>query len=270
MQSLSMPLPLSSAELSNPAGAAGSVLLYEGKPSLTGVPDILAGLSPAEVARVVAAGRRVRFAPGDHLFRQGEEHKAIFVLRHGVVRSFYQAPSGREITLAQWSPGNFVGGPEIFGGGLHVWSGVAVSAGEAVRLPGPQVRRLMADLPAFAIGLVEGLAFKGKCYSTLLQMLGTRSSRERLAHLLLNLAELRGIAGDGRIIIANTPTHEQLATMIGATRQWVSMTLDRFRAHGLIEIHKRQLVIRQAAALRALADGDKPPSRQSAAGGAPD
>ena len=71
---------------------------------------------------VVAAGQRVRFERDDLLFRQGEEHRGILVLRQGVVRSFYQAPSGREITLAHWAPGNFVGGPEIFGGGVHVWS----------------------------------------------------------------------------------------------------------------------------------------------------
>jgi len=241
--------------------AVGSVLLYEGRPSLTGVPDILAGLSPAESRRIFDAGQRVRYARSDMLFRQGEEHRGIFILREGIIRSFYQAPSGREITLANWTPGNFVGGPEIFGGGLHVWSGIAEESGEAIRLPGDQVRRLMVELPSFAIGLVEGLAFKGKCYSALLQMLGTRSGVERLAHLLVNLAEVRGIRGDDCIVIARTPTHEQLAAMAGATRQWISMTLDRFRSMGLIEIHKRQVVIRQPAALRALADGEKPSHR---------
>lgn len=254
-------LPASSPSISEPSARAGSMLLYDGLPSLAGVSDIIAGLSGAQTRRVVEAGFPVRYVPGDLLFRQGEEHRGIFILRSGIVRSFYQAPSGREITLASWTPGNFVGGPEIFGGGVHVWSGIAVKAGEAVRLPGPQIRRLMTEIPAFAVGLVEGLAYKGKCYSALLQMLGTRSGGERLAHLLLNLAEHRGIGDGTRIIIADTPTHEQLATMIGATRQWVSVTLERFRAQGLIELRKRQIVVCQPAALRTLADGDRPPGR---------
>ncbi len=236
---------------------AGSVMLYDTHPGLGATPDILAGLSPQEIDQVFAAGYLIRHEPGEYVFRQGEPHRGIFILREGVVRSFYQAPSGREITLANWTPGNFVGGPEIFSVGAHVWSGVAVTAVEAVRLPGGQIRQLMAQIPAFAVGLVEGLSYKGKCYSALLQMLGTRSGLERLASVLLNLAE-RSVAA------RPLPPHEQLATMIGATRQWVSMTLDRFRVQGLIEIRHRHIVILRAADLRALADGERLPARRFA------
>jgi CRP/FNR family transcriptional regulator, cyclic AMP receptor protein len=234
---------------------AGSMLLFEAHPNLSGIPDIFADMTPAELRHVVAAGRRVDFQPGDQLFRQGEPHRGIFVLRAGVVRSFYVSPNGREITLANWSAGNFVGGPDIFGDGVHVWSGTVVEPGYAVRLPGAVVRELMAQIPGFAIGLVQGLAFKGKCYSALLQMLGTRSVVERLAQLLLNLAELHGIDADGSVVIAATVSHEELAAMVGATRQWVSMTLERFRKRGMIEIRNRRLVIRRMSALRSIADG---------------
>lgn len=235
---------------------AGSVLLFEARPSLLGEPDILAQVTPAELGRVIAAGQTVNFSRGDYLFRQGEPHQGIFVLRTGIVRSFYVSPSGREITLAKWKPGNFVGGPEVFGGGLHVWSGVGVECGEAIRLPGPVVRRLMTEIPNFAVGLVDGLAFKGKCYSALLQMLGTRSVLERLARLLLNLAEEQGVQTLDGVVIDCAPTHEELAAMVGATRQWVSMTMDRFRSGGLIDVKKRRIAFVRSAALRALAEGD--------------
>jgi CRP/FNR family transcriptional regulator, cyclic AMP receptor protein len=230
---------------------------------LVGVPDILAGLSAAQTDHVVSAGHRVGFAAGDMLFRQGEVHRGIFILRSGVVRSFYQAPGGREITLAHWTRGNFVGGPEIFGGGVHVWSGIGVETGAALRLPGPTIRRLMTEIPAFAIGLVEGLAFKGKCYTALLQMLGTRSVVERLAQLLLNLEASRSSSAASPAV-AQLPTHEQLATMIGATRQWVSMTLERFRAQGIIDTRGRRIVIQEPAALRALAHTGRFPLRSIA------
>jgi CRP/FNR family cyclic AMP-dependent transcriptional regulator len=212
-------------------------------------------MTPAERRRVVECGRRVDFDSGDSLFRQGEPHRGIFVLLAGAVRSFYVSPNGREITLANWSAGNFVGGPDIFGDGVHVWSGTAIEPGYAVRLPGVAVRELMMQIPSFAIGLIQGLAFKGKCYSALLQMLGTRSVVERLAQLLLNLMELHGIDTDGSIIIAAPASHEELAAMVGATRQWVSITLERLRKRGVIQIRNRRLVILRVSALRAIADG---------------
>lgn len=234
----------------------GSVLLFEAHPNLAGTPDILAQVTPAELRQIVAAGQKVSFGRGDYLFRQGEPHQGIFVLRVGIVRSFYVSPSGREITLANWRPGNFVGGPEIFGGGVHVWSGIGVEPGEAIRLAGPTVRQLMTEIPNFAVGLVDGLAFKGKCYSALLQMLGTRSVLDRLAHLLFNLAEERGTRTPRGVLIDCAPTHEELAAMVGSTRQWVSMTMERFRAGGLIEVNRRRIVFLRLTALRALAAGE--------------
>lgn len=233
----------------------GSLLLFETLPNLAGVPDVFATLTPRESARVAAAGERIAFGPGDYLFRQGDAHSGIFILREGIVRSFYVAPNGREITLANWIPGNFVGGPDIFSEAPHVWSGIGVKAGYAIRLPGPAVRRLMSEIPNFALGLVQALAYKGKCYSSLLQMLGTRSVVERLAHLLLNLIDLKGIESEGTIVIAEMPSHEELAAMVGATRQWISMTIEKFRKRGLVDINGRRLVVLRREALRAIAEG---------------
>ena len=240
------------AEADRPHGNT-SLLLFESLPNLAGVPDIFAALTEHEAKRVAAAGESIRFAPGDLLFRQGDPHRGIFILRDGIVRSLYSAPNGREITLANWTPGNFVGGPDIFGEAPHVWSGIGVKSGEAIRLPGPVVRRLMSEIPNFAIGLVQGLAYKGKCYSSLLQMLGTRSVVERLAHLLLNLTTLKGVESENAIVIADMPSHEELAAMVGATRQWVSINIEKFRKRGLIEVGDRRLVILRHDALRAIA-----------------
>src|SRR5579871_2738797 len=110
-----------------PGAAASPLLLYESEPQLAGTPDILAGLNASELARVTQAGQKLSFATGDMIFRQGDAHRGIFVLQAGTVRSFYVGPTGREITLANWGKGNFVGGPDIFGDGPHVWSGIATS-----------------------------------------------------------------------------------------------------------------------------------------------
>ena len=62
-------------------------------------------------------------------------------------------------------------------------------ATEVLHVRGRELRRLMTEIPNLAIGLVEALEHKGKCYSTMIHMLGTRSASERLAQMLLLLAE---------------------------------------------------------------------------------
>ena len=142
---------------------------------------------------------------------------------------FYIAPSGREITLAYWHAGNFVGGPEVFGAGTHQWSGVAASNSSVVQFSGKTLLSLVQQIPTLAVGLIEGLTFKGKCYSALAQMLGTRSVTERLAHLLLHLVDAYGVKDPDGVVIGAAFTHADLAHMVGATRQWVTISLKRLQ-----------------------------------------
>ncbi len=187
---------------------------------------------------------------GKTLFNQGARHDGIFLIETGRIRVFYTAPSQREITLAYWHPGNFVGGPEVFGGGVHQWSGVATSNSSVVHLPGKELRKLVVEIPNLAIGLIEGLTFKGKCYSALAQMLGTRSITERLAHLLLHLVELYGVKDPDGILIGAAFTHADLAHMVGATRQWVTISLKRLHDKNVLVVRKSKIIVRRIDVLQ--------------------
>ena len=100
---------------------------------------------------------------GATLFTQETPNDGIWLVESGRIRVFYAAPSGREITLAYWYPGNFVGGPDVFGTGLHKWSGMAASNSSVLHLPGKALRQLVTEIPALAIGIIDGLTFKGRC-----------------------------------------------------------------------------------------------------------
>ena len=222
-----------------------SLLLSESFRTIGGAPSLFETLSPRERQSVVGRGRRRVLYRGQTLFSQGTRNDGIFLIETGRIRVYYTAPSQREITLAYWHPGNFVGGPEVFGEGVHQWSGVATSNSSVVHLPAKELRRLVLEIPNLAIGLIEGLAFKGKCYSALAQMLGTRSITERLAHLLLHLVELYGVKESDGILIGAAFTHADLAHMVGATRQWVTISLKRLHEKDVLTVRKSKIVVRR-------------------------
>jgi CRP/FNR family transcriptional regulator, cyclic AMP receptor protein len=230
-----------------------SLLLRESDPGGADAPNLLSKLSGHELARVWDISKPRQFRAGEDIFLQGQLHDGIFVILSGQVRTYYTGPSGREITLAFWSPGNFVGGPEIFGGGLHVWSGRAMRRTQVMHIKGAGLRRLMAEIPNLAVALVEALEHKGKCYSAMIHMLGTRSAAERLAQLLLLIAERDGRPGRGGVVIRRRLTHDDLAKMVGATRQWVTATLDRLTDQGMIAISPTEIVVTDEQRLRRFA-----------------
>ncbi len=191
----------------------------------------------------MSEGRRIAVSRGSTLFEQGTPHDGIYLIETGRIRVFYTAPSGREITLAYWYPGNFVGGPEVFGTGMHVWSGVATGPTTVVLLPGQHLKTLAQQIPALAIGLINGLVFKGKAYSALAQMLGTRSVTQRLAHLLLHLVDTYGIADAKGVMIGARFSHADLANMVGATRQWVTTSIKRLQTEEVLAVKLGHIVV---------------------------
>lgn len=213
-------------------------------------------MSAAELLTIRSLGRVVCFERGATIFLQGQPHDGIFLIESGVVRSYYTGPSGREITLAYWTAGHFVGGPEVFRRGRHIWSGTAAEPCSLLYLSGGAIRHLVERLPQFAICLIEGLVAKSKCYSALVQMLGTRSATQRLAQLLVILGELYGKPDGARpqgLALQRRVTHDQLATIVGVTRQWVTTTLDRFQRQGIVSLRRQAIVVDRPDLLAKLA-----------------
>ncbi len=206
-------------------------------------------LSLDDVRNVRRHATPITLPEREKVFVQGDPHRGIFLIESGRVRTYYTGPSGKEVTLAYWTPGHFVGGPEVFGTGFHMWSATTLEPSRLSFLPGGAVRHLVETMPTFAVCLIEALAAKGKCYSALVQMLGTRSVLERLAQLLLILAEMRGERRGGDVIIRRDITFEQVAMIVGSTRQWVTSAFQRFEDEGTLTLRRDAIVIHRAGDL---------------------
>jgi CRP-like cAMP-binding protein len=90
-------------------------------------------------------------------------------------------------------------------------------------------------------------------------MLGTRSLSQRLAQVLLHLANTYGFdeePSDGGIVIAAAFTHAEIANLIGATRQWVTISLNRMQKEGVLRQKRGMLVIQRLDLLSAAASAD--------------
>ncbi len=229
-----------------------ATLLGGGRSLSVGPPPLFEGLTQQQRTLVLSHGRRIVVGRGTALFSQGCPHDGIYLIETGRVRVFYTAPNGREITLAYWDSGNFVGGPEVFGTGTHAWSGAGTMTSTVIMLPGRALQRLAMQIPALAIGIINGLVFKGRCYSALAQMLGTRSVTQRLAQLLLHLADCYGIPEEDGTLIGAAFSHADLANMVGATRQWVTISMKRHADAGIVSVRNGHIMMHERDMLKAL------------------
>lgn len=224
-------------------------MLVESDELASAVPGLLDSLDEPHRKKLLAIGQPRVFEENALFWQQGDPHEGIYLIVKGRVRSFYIAPTGREVTLAYWLPGNFVGGPDIFGGSPHVWCSSATQRCETTFLPGPALRKLALESAPIAVALLDAVGFKSRCYSAMAQMLGTRSATERLERLLIFLATAYGLKGDDGIMIAASFNHADLAALIGSTRQWVTTQLTRLQERGILRYNRGMILIRNVAAL---------------------
>lgn len=213
-------------------------------------PNLFSILNDEERKAFVTKCAPVTFSPGQFLFVQGNEHAYSYIVEEGLIRTYYVAPTGREITLGYWSTGDLVGGPAVLGGGVHVWSATASRTSKVLSISGPALRQFAASDPKVSEWIIDVLGFKLRWLSILFQIHGTDCVEDRLAKLLLLLAENYGEGSESGTVIKYRISQGDLGTLVGASRQWTNKSLNQLRDKGLLAIENRQIVLRNIAALK--------------------
>lgn len=184
----------------------------------------------------------LRKAPrGALIFSQSEPIDEVFVIESGRAKTYYTTPEGQSITFAYWIEGMLMGVPGLSLGFDHMWTAEAVTPMTLLRFPRADLVAVIDRSIRAAKAIIEILEFKSRYLSRLAQLLGTASVPERLQIVLLGLCDLYGEpAGDG-IEIALPLTHAEIAHMVGASRQWVTISLGRLEDAGAIRIRSRRI-----------------------------
>lgn len=209
-------------------------------------------LSCEAQATLSSVCREASLSLGQALFHQGTTHTSSFIITSGLVRTYYTAQSGREVTLAFWSDGDLIGGPNFFGGGFHIWSAVAVRHSSVLVVQDVDLRRLAKSNPEILYWITDALSFKLRWLSILFQLHGTETVLYRLAKLLLMLGETYGEKQADGIVIRHKISQSDLSTLVGASRQWTNKTLNELQNKGLLSLDKRRIRIIDLAGLNAL------------------
>ena len=213
--------------------------------------ELLAELRPADREAFLARCKKLHFAQGTHLFSQGEPYTTSHLVYSGVVRTYYVSPTGKEITIAYWSEGGLIGGPNVFKENRpHIWSAQAATDVVTESIRGRDLEELAMRIPQLAHYLIETMTSKLHWVSVLLQTFGTQSVRSRLAHLLLQLGERYGVKHDGGTLIAHQFSHDELARMVGATRPWVTIAIKNLKKEAIIACSGRHIIVLDKQALK--------------------
>jgi len=121
--------------------------LVDPNAEVAGNPDITNRLDGNEKSALFKTAAIRSFRKGEFLFHQGEPHRGIHIIKSGKIRSLYTSPGGKEFTLAYWTPGHFIGAPQVLGGGDNMWTSVAEQNSMTLFLTPDVLQNLIARMP---------------------------------------------------------------------------------------------------------------------------
>ena len=194
-------------------------------------------------------GNKLKYENKAYLIKQGNKTNGIQIILNGIVESLYENGLGQELILAVWHTGDFIGGPYVVGNHAQSWSARALGKVEVLHLNRNCLRQLVAESTDFSLALIECLGYKGEIYSKLAQVLATHTTTERLALLLLELVKTSG-SKDGNKSEIGLIQQSKLSYMIGATRQSVSIALQKLEDNNIIQRTVTSIIILDIDALK--------------------
>jgi CRP-like cAMP-binding protein len=212
-------------------------------------------LSPVETARLEARALARSVAKRQIIYFPDDPGQTVLLLARGRVKIKAITPDGRETIFA------FIEAGEVFGELALVDAEPRREYAEAVEdslvlaLPRDEVLWLMERRPDVALHVTKLLGFRRRRVENRLRNILFRSTRERTVALVLELLESHGQRmPTGAWEVRLRLSHQELANLIGATRESVTLALGRLQREGLITMHRRLIRVPDRAKLSAAAD----------------
>jgi len=213
-------------------------------PFLKRVP-LLASLPENDLETLAGDFRLFAYPRGNILFHQGAAGHELFVIMAGKVRIYKITPDGHETTTNIFAAGDLLGEFAIFDGLPRSASGKTLTRCELLQMSDVDFMRHLRAMPDLAVAVVRMLTQKIRWTATLVEVLGQYDTTTRLLHLLLSYTQQFGeerVAGKEYVLDWGL-TQSDLATLVGARREWVNQILKQWAHHGLLEFSDGRLII---------------------------
>lgn len=200
---------------------------------------LFAGLDECELDKLARVAVRRRVERGQHVVQAGEDTDCLYILLAGRAKVTNVDEEGREIILAWLGQGEFFGEMGLIDGSPRSANVVACEACELLCLTKDSFQRCLQNNFAVALKLMQILVRRLREADRKIESLALLDVYGRVARLLLELSE----EVDGRRVVRRKVSKQDMARMIGASREMVSKVMRDLEASGYICIEDAGLVI---------------------------
>lgn len=210
-------------------------------------------LSRKELAELRAGGRIKHFRSGEVIHFAGDVASGVCLVLSGVVELTRPNEEGRELVISLIRPGEVFGMLALIGRFAEPDTARARLASEICFLAPDEFRRLLRARPHLAFTVIKSLEGLTVTLENRVEALAFRGLPARVAHTLLQIARAFGKRADKGVRFSISLTQQDLADLVGATRQHVNYVLADFRSRRLVSGSGQGLTLTDLEALERIA-----------------
>jgi CRP/FNR family transcriptional regulator, cyclic AMP receptor protein len=213
----------------------------------------LAGLSPAATTELLGLGVRREFAPGRVMLREGDRNSHVEMLVSGFAK-VTTIVAGVEALLSIRLAGDIVGEIGALTGQPRTATVVACGRVASFVVSHADFHRFLRSYPEAAVGVTAAVGAQLRWANRRRTDFAAYPAHQRLARVLLEIAEACGRRTSDGVEIGVTLTQPELATMIGVAEATVQKALHELRGRGLIRTGYRRITVLDLPGLRAMSE----------------
>jgi CRP-like cAMP-binding protein len=202
--------------------------------------NFLSSLLPAETRDLLKCSQRLVLDSRDQLFGAGDRSSNVYIVASGCIRLFQVSPAGKETILWFNFPGEIFGIAELLSGNQRQVYAVANEPSQVYSIRRQDFTRFLGDHPEAAMKAIGILSARVRALGHILVGLTSDNVEMRIARLLMRFAAISSgnpcaSGTDGGELCVNVRlTHQDIANLIGASRQTVTTTLAHLRRIGAV------------------------------------
>lgn len=198
--------------------------------------------------------RPLVYEEGRLIFEEGEPAFGVYLIDSGKVKLTKRTPEGRRQILKLIGPGEILGEEVLFREPVYSAQARALERTATGFVTLEDLRRFLEHHPQVALKLLRALSHEIREFHDRLLELSYESSLERLAKLLLALADRWGEQADGGLYIGVKLSRSELAELAGVASETASRLLARLRARRILEFAGQRIIVLDRARLAALTE----------------
>ena len=205
--------------------------------------DLFTYLTDQDIRSLESVAKTRSFRRGEPIYLPNESADGVLLVVKGRVKICHLTPDGKQSILNFIDSGELFGELSLFGNCERQEFAEAIENCTIVLIPKTAMLQLMASRPHLNVGITKLIGSRRQRIERRLRNLLFRSNRERVVHLLIEMAEKYGQRNETGLELCIRLSHQEMASIIGSTRETVTVMLGQLQAEGLIKIARRRITI---------------------------